>query len=265
MTPGDFRNLYLAYLGKAMPGAGFEVRGELEIAVTLPGGGSHSVYLENAYQQYRDDPGRRDEIAERYIESFRAVLNWEGKAVDPDRIVPVIKSRGWLDEIREGLEQRGEAADGMPEYVSDPYNSELAIFYAEDSELNIRYLTGETFGELGIDRERLRELAVTNLQRLIPEVEVAGGEGIYLLSAGGDYEASLILVDAIWDREALPVSGEFVVAVPSRDLLLVTGTGNGEAIERLRTLANEGAARLSYRLSPVLFVRRKGGFEVFEG
>lgn len=92
-----------------------------------------------------------------------------------------------------------------------------------------------------------------------------GGDGIYLISAGGDYEASLLLVSDLWDREQMPVEGDFIAAIPARDLLIVTGSENPEGIRRVREMASEGAAQFSYRLSPVLFVRKNGVFEVFEG
>ena len=155
----------------------------------------------------------------------------------------------------------------MPEYLSDPYNSELAIFFAEDSPRNIRYLTVDAFAELNpaLDRETLLDFAVSNLKQLLPEIEITGGDGIYLITAGGDYEASLLLVDSIWDKASMPVEGDFVAATPTRDLLIVTGTGHVGAIERLREMASDGAAQFSYRLTPVLFVRKNGKFEVFEG
>lgn len=265
MPPDDFRDLYLAYLRNEAPEAGIEIVDSLEVKVALEDETSHSVFLDNAYQQYEADPGNRDEIIEVYLASFLEVARQEEAGIDPDQIVPVIKDRGWLEEVEASLEERGSRPEEMPTYLSDPYNSELAIFYAEDSPRNIRYLTEDAVAELKVDRDQLKERAIANLERLTGEFEVMGGDGIYLISAGGDYEASLLLVSDLWDREQMPVEGDFIAAIPARDLLIVTGSENPEGIRRVREMASEGAAQFSYRLSPVLFVRKNGVFEVFEG
>jgi hypothetical protein len=58
---------------------------------------------------------------------------------------------------------------------------------------NISYLTPKELQELGLKREQLRELAVRNLKRLLPKIEFHGGNGVYMLTAGGDYEANCFL------------------------------------------------------------------------
>lgn len=265
LSPGDFTDLYLAYLRQSAMEAQFDRIADLELKVKMADGASHSIFLDNAYNQYCNDPAQRDEILETYIHSFLEVTSNREAPIDPKRIVPVIKDRGWMEGIQETLRERGGNDQELPAYVTDPYNSELAIFYAEDSPKNIRYLTEEAFAELHLDRATLREQAIGNLMDLINGYEVMGGDGLYMITAGGDYEASLLLVDQIWDAEAMPVDGEYVVAIPARDLLIVTGSGNTEAIERLRDMANESAASFSYSLTPVLFIRKDGAFEVYEG
>lgn len=265
MPPGDFTRLYLAYLRKSAGGMDFERIGDLEIKARMPDGASHSIFLDNAYNQYRNDPDRRDEILETYIGSFIEVAASREMPHDPARIVPVIKDRGWMEGIRSSLLERGGDPEDFPAYVSEPYNTELEIYYAEDSPKNIRYLTEDAFAALGLERATLRERAVANLLGLIDGYEVRGGDGLFLITAGGDYEASLLLVDEVWNREAMPVDGDFVVAIPARDLLIVTGSNHRVAIDRLRAMAGESAATFSYSLTSVLFIRKAGGFEVYEG
>ena len=50
-----------------------------------------------------------------------------------------------------------------------------------------------------------------------------------MLKAGGDYEASLLLFDDIWRDGQVKVDGDIVVAVPAKDVLLVTGSNNLKA------------------------------------
>jgi hypothetical protein len=84
-----------------------------------------------------------------------------------------------------------------------------------------------------------------------------------MLTAGGNYEASLLLLDSIWSGLEKEVIGEVVVSVPTRDLLVVTGSGDSAGLERIKRLAKDASGRLSYRLTPKLFVYRNGKFEEF--
>jgi uncharacterized protein YtpQ (UPF0354 family) len=84
-----------------------------------------------------------------------------------------------------------------------------------------------------------------------------------MVTAGGTYEASLLLFDSIWSSDNFNVDGELVVAIPSRDLLLVTGSRDKEGLEQLRKLAVKTVEEASYRLTPELFVRKEGGWLPF--
>ena len=90
-----------------------------------------------------------------------------------------------------------------------------------------------------------------------------GADHVLLIEAGGSYEASLLLADGIWSSGQITVDGDIVVAVPSRDALLVTGSRNRRGIARLRAMAAELAAG-TYALTPTLFVYRDGKFVRFE-
>ena len=57
------------------------------------------------------------------------------------------------------------------------------------------------------------------------------------MSAGGNYEASLLLIDDIWSSGQVKVNGDIVVAIPTRDVLLVTGSRNRSGLKRVRELA----------------------------
>ena len=89
-----------------------------------------------------------------------------------------------------------------------------------------------------------------------------GTNGLYILRAGGDYDASLILLDKIWSAGQVKVDGDIVVAIPSRDLLMITGSSSKDGVATLRKIAKETAASAPYRLTPELFVYRSGKFEV---
>jgi len=114
------------------------------------------------------------------------------------------------------------------------------------------------------DRARLRELALTNLSRLLPKIEIRpGADGVLLISAGGGFDASLLLAENLWSSDQIKVDGDIVAAVPAADALVVTGSRNAAGLARLRAAAAKFAAGPN-GLTNALFVYRNGKFTRFE-
>jgi uncharacterized protein YtpQ (UPF0354 family) len=240
-----------------MPALTVKVTGEKELRITNPKGKESTAFLDNAYAEYRQHPKDLSAVIQKFsgglVESSR-----EDDSMDRSRIVPIVKDRNWIKEIQESTKSRG--ADDAPENVFDDFNEELVVVYAEDNPKTIRYLTPENLAKLGIARGELRALAVENLKRLIPQIEVLPGPLVSMVKADGDYEASLLLFNELWSNGQIRVDGDFVVAIPARDLLLVTGSRNLAGIAKLRELASRAVRASSYHLTEQLFVYRNGSF-----
>ena len=86
-------------------------------------------------------------------------------------------------------------------------------------------------------------------------------DGVSMLSAGGDYDASLLLVDEIWSGDMLKVDGEIVVAVPARNVLLFVPAADEARVKELKALVRRVFAEYSYTLTDQLFIYRKGRFQ----
>ncbi len=266
LTPEKFTGFFVACLKQLRPELKVEVVDDLELRFSLPGDDRkpHQAFLENAYTVYQNDPGSRDEIIDQFIAGQMETLDKSvDDSINPDRIIPVVKDRRWLEEISVSL----KADSDFPIPLHDDYNSELQIIYAEDSEHNIRYLNADNLDALPCEREKLQEFSTSNLKDLLSDgIEVMGGDGIYMVTAGGSYETSLLLIDELWEENGpLELSGAPVVAIPTRDLLLVTGANDAGGIARIREIAAEMIQENAYTLTPVLFVRSGKSFEVFEG
>jgi uncharacterized protein YtpQ (UPF0354 family) len=82
-----------------------------------------------------------------------------------------------------------------------------------------------------------------------------------MVIADGNYEATLILADAVLAK--LPkVDGELVVAIPARDVFVFTGSNNAVGVAALRKVAADLSEQAAHALTPALLVRRGGKFEV---
>jgi len=261
VTPSDFTREFADALRKAGPGLKVAIVRDLELKITSADGRDSTAFLNNAYDVYKQDPKAKADVIGRFVTAGLETIGAIRDGVDRTRVVPVIKDRPWLEEARQALLSRG--AKEVPEHVYEDFSPDLIVLYAEDSAKNIRYLVPKDL-ELGkIERSELRTLACANLKRLLPKIECRGTNGVFMVTAGGDYEASLLLLDSVWRDGQMEVKGEVVVAIPTRDLLLVTGSQDPRGIEKVKRMAKEASTGGSYRLTQKLFVYRNGKFAEF--
>jgi uncharacterized protein YtpQ (UPF0354 family) len=260
LSPRAFTDAVAAAASAAMPSAKVTVIGDLKLEIRpLNGGGSVTPDLSNAYGLYLEAPARLKDVIHTYVSSFSpSELNANAHVVDRSHIVPVIKNQKWFDDTEGALRKEGMELQHAPSLVA----GELVVVYAVDNAKTMRFLT--TRDDIG-DPAKLDDLAVGNLKRLLPKIEMEGAdEGLWLISAGGDYESSLLLFDGLWSGGQIKVDGEIVVAVPAKDALFVTGSHNHSAIARMHAVAGE-VAQGPYGLTSDLFVYRDGKFVKFDG
>ena len=260
LAPQAFTETFARRLQTAWPDSTVTIRGDLAAHVKGPGGGTNQIFLTNLYAHYRSDPNRLEELIRTFVAGLRRPErdSTTSAALDRTRIIPVIKDRPWLVELNYmGRAQGGQSA---PDFAIDDFNEELVVVYAMDDSNRMRFLTTRELA--GIERNDLKTLAVANLKRILPKIEMRGDRNLSMMLAGGDYEASLLLFDNIWTSGQIKVSGDIVVAIPARDVLLVTGSQNRAGLKRMR----DAIAKMTggpYRLTDTLFVYRNGQFVKF--
>jgi uncharacterized protein YtpQ (UPF0354 family) len=149
---------------------------------------------------------------------------------------------------------RESGEEKEPWIVYETYNEQLIVVYAEDTPTSVRYFPASEFEKTGIPLSELRNLAVANLQRMLPAIEGQGVEGMYMLSAGGDYEASLILFEEIWSNpDNFAAAGQPVISIPNRDMILVTGSEEVDKMEIMKKITAEAYSNGHHSLSPYLY------------
>ena len=143
------------------------------------------------------------------------------------KMVVVIKSKDWVAQTHQTT---ANVADMT--LVGD-----LHAVVAWDGPNGLDYDMGGDLPE-----EALMEALNNVLSRV--EQLVLHGEDPFLLAAGGRFEPSLLLAGKIWDELVDRVQGDLVAAVPSQDVLLISGTGDPERYARFvqtaRTPLDEG-------------------------
>jgi uncharacterized protein YtpQ (UPF0354 family) len=246
-------------LATTFPDAKFSVTGELSITRIEADGSDAELSLDNLYRNYSIAPGEFAAL----LRDFAATIGEKcsadcGGKVDRTRIMPLIKDRAWIEENRHNLKKRQPDLD----FVFEDLNDELVVVYVRDAERRVRFLMSNE--DLGVERSALRQLAVENLGRLRPKIEMhSHGNMLVMFDVGGTYEASLLLFDSLWTDGQVKVNGDIVVAVPTRDALLVTGSKNRKGLSALREIATKLSAEGSNPISDKLFVYRDGRFKKF--
>lgn len=134
-----------------------------------------------------------------------------------EQLVPTIKSMAWVSAVNE---MAGEPLAAVG------FLGELVVVYARDSDHNLTYLAKSGLDRAGISFSEAQALAVANLRARLPgELSTRGDGKSFMFIAGGNIEASLILLPEIWDNLATQLPGDIVACVLARDVLLVTATG----------------------------------------
>lgn len=261
LTAAEFTQQLRDGIAAALPETAVESDGKLKLVINKSVGEPRRLNLENSYLRYLHEQLTLDaaisEIAVAYGEMSRT-----NYAIETTRLVPVVKTNEWL--VSSGTAARA-MAEGVPlGEIFSPLGGDLIVVYAEDLDNTTRYLTPSEVKSLGQSKSDVHSRAIENLRRLLPATEVFAGEGFFRLSAGGDYDASLLLLDELWTLGALPLPDKVLVMVPARDVLLAASSFDQQGVANMRALAEQIASEAPYRLSHVLLVRRNGRFEVFE-
>lgn len=257
VTPSEaYTKMFAARLSESDPKIQVAIKGDLELAITYQDGTKSTAYLDNGFKLYRDASSDEDReaVLNTYLRGF--VSSTSSRPIDTSLIVPIIKDAGWISEISAVVAGKGNKP---PELLFDALNNDLVILYAEDSPDKLAYLTPERLAEAKIGRDGLRTLATQNLRRLLKErIKIEPTSGGYMVTVGGTFEASVLLLEEFWRGDVMPVNGDYVITVPTRDLLLVTGSKNPPGIEALRRVAGTVSSDTPYRITSALFVFRDG-------
>lgn len=257
LSEKEFAKVYLDSLSKKYPTVSFELNSDLTIT-SKKGDLDYQYHIDNGYIAYKAEPDSINVIISRYVASTTD-LYVDQKAVNMESVIPVIKPIEYLEEIN-SLNKDGKS---FP-MITEKYNDQLVIAYAEDSKNSIKYLTEGDFKSLSMSMDTLKAIALRNFDKIIPNIQRQGDNGLFMITAGGDYEASLILLSSIWTKENFPVDGEFIVAIPNRDMLLITGSKNKNGINKIREIVADAYKTGNYQVSDHLYKWTGKKFEMYE-
>ncbi|MRX68302.1 Protein of unknown function [Flavobacterium resistens] len=254
LSEGDFAAKFAKQLIKNNKGLKIISINELEVKSEF-NEGEHQHFLNNAYSEYVNDPKFIKRIIEKYVNGLSSMF-LPKELLDAEKILPVIKDRRFIKSLED------INADFEKNHIYEFYNEELIVFYVEDRENSIHYLSKDDLEEINFSIDNLRRKAIENLSNNF-EMKRHGENGYFMLTVGGNYESSLILLD-IWNHENFLVDGSFVIGIPSRDLLLITGSKDSENLHRLYDSVQNINETGDHIVSDKIFEFKNGKFEVLQ-
>lgn len=219
-------------------------------------GRDRKIYLRNAFEQYHAAPREvRHQVVEHY--AFGVFISPEELTPDSfaeaaPELRPVVRGRIYPRYVR----MQGEIDDDP--YVEMPYRvigEHFVEMLAYDMPNRVLYLPETQFADWGVSIDEAFEAAEGNIRAVGGSFE--GTEGRIYVGAWDDgYAASRVV--AVEMLRKLQVRGRLVVAVPNREILIVTGSGDHEALQQMGTMIAEAENEPNFESGIVLSLEDAG-------
>jgi hypothetical protein len=212
---------------------------EFRLRLTDSGGGCHHLFLGNAYNEYVGaSRAVRREIVRRYASLDERARGDEGKDVDyaaaRPMLLPRVRERFYHASLR--LRMRIDGMDGDLS-MARPFNDDLTVELVLDYPDAIRTISADTLQAWGVSFEEALAVAKDNLWKKSNENFEPLMPGLWRSPWADSHDASrLFLHELVWQQQ---VKGPHVAMVPNRDLLLVCGADDADALGAMATVADK--------------------------
>jgi uncharacterized protein YtpQ (UPF0354 family) len=110
----------------------------------------------------------------------------------------------------------------------------------------------------GVDVDEIDRIARNNLASYRPELELqlfrSDDASAALFNTGDGYDAARLLLDQLYPKLAPELGGNFLVAIPTRDVFIAFPTEPKPFIDRLRSRISDDFKSLPYPITSNLFL-----------
>lgn len=217
----------------------------------LQDGMKMTAFMQNAWLQCEQDDEPRSVILDRYLAALEVSV---GPApITKGQIIAIVKDARYVSVLGD---------EGTPAPVR--LAGDLWAVYAIDLPKATQALSLKIMDALGLHASDLPSLSIENLKKLLPTIECLGDGPWFLISAGPDYSASLLLLDDVWEDMAGRVDGDVIAVVPSRDIVLCTGSRSPEGLQAIRRHAKDVVSKGHHVVSATLLRRVEGRWVNFD-
>lgn len=145
-----------------------------------------------------------------------------------DQLLPRIKHKAFAH----ALALRGVPREQMP--LMQILCGDLLIAYAFDLPDGLRMATAADIEAVGVTKDQLHGVTFRNVVRNVADPQYTNRDGVHLMQVGQQMEASMLVIDGLWDMLQPQLAGPLLVSVPRRDRLLICDGADAQAIAALR-------------------------------
>jgi len=252
----------VAAVQKAAPDLAVSVRNPNELRIQTPKG-PFTLYLDNIRAACTSNAANCDAELESFVSRTVSVirLGEEDRAVTPEKLFVVLRSAGFGKRAGQQFPN-----DEKKQPIVTPFVEGIETLYVLDTPKAFRFINHSDLETAGLTVDRLHEIATRNASTL-KQVEykpAPNTPGIYFMPAGDGLGTARIFDGGLWDRIEKE-HGPVVVCAPTRDWVLFVKQDNRNGVEQLKVLANRIVRGEAYPVSPVMFRRHNGGWQVYAG
>jgi uncharacterized protein YtpQ (UPF0354 family) len=137
--------------------------------------------------------------------------------------------------------------------------AELLVAYVVDVGQSFQYVQYRDLHTESISEAQLHEIGIRNLSTLAyaGKMRVSPYGNIFAVLLDGNFEASMILLNDLWDNSFRQfVIGDYLIAIPNRDILAFCDRSSPEGRKELMELVKRIENSTDHPLTRTLFVRR---------
>lgn len=149
-------------------------------------------------------------------------------ALHADQLLPRIKNKAFA----QALALRGVPREQMP--LMQVLCGDLLIAYAFDLPGRLRMATAADIEAVGVTKDELHAVTFRNLVRTAPDPQYSCRDGVHLMQVDQQSEASMLVIDGLWDMLQPQLKGPLLASVPRRDRLLICDGADAQAVQALR-------------------------------
>lgn len=249
--PEAFAEAVAGMLKKLQPEYAVELVGPRELLVN-----GRRLDLENLFRMVNHEPGRGSEIVEHYLDQLFATDAIQLMSMSLDfarqRIMPRIQPEAIFNHL------------SREQVAHVPYVNDTVIVFVTDLPHMTVSITTEQMLRWKLSIEEVEDLARANLDEYAPDLELQiveskeGGKAA-ILSQHDGYDAARLLLSGLHARLAAQLGGDFLVAIPARDMFVAFTPGPDPFVTRLRDRVQHDFRRLPYPItSDFFYVARDG-------
>lgn len=221
----------------------------LALSITTTDGTVHRTHLDNLWKSYKLVTSDGESFGG-HVEAFLSALDPAEVEPGVDHLVVTVRNVALIEELR-AIPGDPSAPLAARTVVSWPFVADLALVLAFDLPRSVQLCMEDDLERLALAPEVARQKGIENvLSRL--KVERHGDGPLFMLTADGCYEASLLLAHGLWRHLADSVAGAIVVSVPCRDILCYTGQDEPGGVEALAGLTARMVKNGDHPVSAVL-------------